>query len=203
MNSARAELLKLGPCSACGQSSSRRLYDVVSSNFLNLDMLRGRGSALLCDDCAEMFGSKTLRLFPYRWPEAIQLTPADLLGLLSQPLPSTIGVSVPVLGRKHIAPFWLGGCVVTDGGLLLWGPAEAARMADVARAKALGVGETAILQNSPPWIVVRDLQPDQVADLISIWGHLDAWRRQTPYMLVALRALRRGRQVPTGGEDDE
>jgi hypothetical protein len=187
-----------GRCSCCGTAGpALAARDVLSANFGDWDRMPWRSTGQLCPACAWVFGTRAWRLYAHvvtARPALDRVAPSRLYALLAAgPLPPTVAVSVPVGGKRHVAPWMAWGQIVSDHGPVTWAAADAGRLAHLRVLRGRGYGETVLTLPAPPWPLLRR-DPDR-ADTMARWPEIDAWRAYPPALDVALRATRKDKET--------
>lgn len=184
----------LGPCSRC--STEDRLaptLSVVSRNFSSYDGWADPSGPGLCRACTWAYRNPMLRTVPHlivRWPELLQpLDCAGLSAVLDRPVDANSAVVVPLRpGRKHVVSGASWGHVVTDDQLLTWGSLDVARLHLVRTLRESGFSAADLHQPAPPYPMVTQLDPAQLAWVLDAWEELRPWRSRPAWLQVAVRA---------------
>jgi hypothetical protein len=183
-----------GLCARCGDLTCLHdLKTVLSRNFTDWQTVDPAGEGL-CSGCAWSFTDPMLRTRAVLVDGATATMPgrAELRRTLSAPVPSTVALTVPVDGKKHLLPQAQWGTVTSDWGPLVWGAVHAHLFTTVLALRAQGATEGQLGAVAPPVaLVLASADPGSV---MGAWTTLDLWRG-TPYWPVAVRASRPDRDL--------
>lgn len=191
---AAGEATRSGTCASCGSSGPAvDTMTVLSGNFGDWDRMPWRRTGLLCEACAWVFGGRAWRLYPHivtAAPSIQRAAPSALRAVLTAgAVPADVAVSVPVGGKRHVAPWMTWGQVVSDAGRVPWAAADAAALIELAALRARGYGEQALAEPAPPWPLLR--RDSEMRDTLARWSACDRLRGYPPALDVALRATRK------------
>ena len=181
-------------CGAClHHSPTAPASRILTSQFGSWDSISSDphdGTRRLCAACAHAY-----RVPSYRWHPAI-ITPkgmttpghADLIDILSKPLPGDVAVVVPVSGKKLLVPLARWGYLTTDTQTFTWTARHKRLLKTVIELREFGTPEGAFVEASPPFVLFTSLPPhqhDHVRDLWRILAPLRADKALLP-MFVKL-----------------
>lgn len=204
-----------GPCGRCGSTGPTvASSNIISEKFTGFDAWP-YGSRRLCLACAWAY-SRPPRAVPTMVITAnavIEQPKSDWLSafLTSGALPDTHAVILPSTHRRHILAAAEWGHLATDGLVLRWDAAAAARLADLAVVrptvtswvKALAATapmngrqiisrvEETILLDVPPYPLLRTLPRQSWPGFMEAWKALQPWRAIPP-LWAALRNITNG-----------
>lgn len=185
-----------GRCAHCGCQAPRvPLAHTVSKNFTGWDRWVDPGSAGVCTACAWAHtgpGLRTEVLAITRWPSpTMQSLSTQQLGImLGSALPQNTAITLPLTrNRTHVLPGAQWGHINIGSMPLAWTRQDAQRLTVLQRVRELGVSRSALAHPAPPWQAIARLSnPTLLGELISLWPHLESWRRRQDWLRVAIRA---------------
>lgn len=157
---------------------------ILTSQFGSWDAIieDPKGGRWLCDSCAWAY-----RSVPYRRAAAIVTlseagegmggkvewaTKADLVQALSRPIPSNMAISIPLSGKKIVLPTARWGMVATDARLLRWSPRNHRQLKAALELRALGTGEVALAEPSPPYYLLDKTDTGDHPRIKMLWDAL-------------------------------
>jgi hypothetical protein len=182
-----------GRCGRCGTdgptvTSSR----IISEKFTGFDAWP-YGSRRLCVACAWAYSRQ-----PTTQPALLITTTtvteypdgADLAhALTGGALPNTHAVVLPTARRRHILPTAEWGHLATDGLVVRWDAAAAARLADLGWLRSeVGATWPQLSRAAPPSRLLTVQPPDCWAQILAAWSQVQPWR-SVPPLWAAARAL--------------
>lgn len=188
-------------CSACHEDGEAApAAQVLSVHFGSWEDLvpdPKTGDRWLCPACAWAYTDPSLRRVPvivHADTDDVETPdPDELASYLTQhrPLPGTVAVSAPLSGKRSILPRARWGYLVTDSGLVAWGPRHARWLTLTRWLRTCGFGERSLTDRSPRAAVLDGLDPASHTEVREAWRALDTPRRD-PAMLPLLLRLSRG-----------
>lgn len=179
-----------GRCGRCGGddptvASSR----IVGEKFTGFETWPF-GSRRLCTPCAWAY-SQAPTTQPARTITTTTTTehrdPAAMADLLTaDALPPTHAVVVPTSRRRHILPTAEWGHLATDGLVVAWDIAAAARLADLRWLRTTVAPSWPQLgRAAPPSHVLTSQPPERWARILAAWTALQPWRSIPPLWAAA------------------
>jgi hypothetical protein len=182
-----------GRCGRCGADGSTVTSSrIISEKFTEFDTWPF-GLRRLCVACAWAYSRQ-----PTTQPALLISTTqvneypdgAGLANLLTaSALPNTLAVVLPVVKRRHILPTAQWGHLATDGLVVRWDAAAAARLTDLAWLRSeMGVTWPQLNRAAPPVRLITAQSPDQWPRTMAAWSQLQQWR-SVPPLWTAGRAL--------------
>lgn len=188
------------PCGRCGDPcptvpSSR----VVREKFTDLDSWP-YGTRRLCPACAWIYTrppttQNSLHIATATAPGTVyeHPQPHTLAGLLTAPdgLTHTDAVIVVVAKRRHLLPTAQWAHLATDGLVLRWDHAYAARLAELCWLRStLAATWPQLTRPAPPTQLLKSQPADTWTKILTAWERLQPWR-STPPLWAAARVLTR------------
>lgn len=157
---------------------------ILTSQFGSWDVIMEdpKGGRWLCEPCAWAY-----RSVPYRRSPAVVTVDgaddgavskvmwanrADLVQMLSRPIPSTMALSIPLSGKKIVLPTARWGMVATDTRVMRWTSRNHHQLQAALELRALGAGESALAEPSPPYFLLDKTELDQHARIKFLWDVL-------------------------------
>lgn len=140
------------------------------------------GGRWLCAPCAWAY-----RATPYRRAPAIitleedgkevggrvrWASKADLVQVLSRPIPSHMALSIPLSGKKMVLPVARWGMVSTDTKVFRWSARNHRQLQAALELRGMGVGEPALADPSPPYYLLDKTNPDLHPRIKELWASL-------------------------------
>ena len=184
-----------GACAICStQDLLSPIKATVSRNFASFDGWR-RASGGVCPACTWAIKNPQLRALSHLVtadPQSVSTLPPDQLhAFLLEPCPPGRAVIVPIRpGRTHLFLNAAWGHVTTDDGPLTWTKDDAGLYQRAHQLTHSGISPHALPLAAPPYNALGRLTAAQVADVLTVWPALDAWRRhRQPWMRLAVKSL--------------
>lgn len=157
---------------------------VLTSQFGSWDSIieTPEGGRWLCAACAWAY-----RAVPYRRTPAIitieetgkgvggkvrWASKADLVQVLSRPIPSHMALSIPLSGKKMVLPVAKWGMVATDTKVFRWSPRNHRQLQAALELRGMGTGEPALADPSPPYYLLNKTDPAQHSRIKELWDAL-------------------------------
>jgi hypothetical protein len=179
-----------GRCGRCGTdgptvTSSR----IISEKFTGFDAWP-YGSRRLCVACAWTY-SRQPTTQPALLITATTVTEypdgADLVHTLTAgALPISRAAVLPTARRRHILPTAEWGHLATDGLVVRWDAAAAARLADLGWLRSeVGATWPQLSRDAPPSRLLTVQPPDRWVQILAAWSQLQPWRSVPPLWAAA------------------
>ena len=179
-----------GRCGRCGQDGSTvTSARVISEKFTGFDAWPF-GSRRLCVPCAWAYSRQptTQPILLITTTTVTQYADGAALAdaLIGGPLPSSQAVVLPTARRRHILPTAEWGHLATDGLVVPWDAAAAARLADLAWLRtAVGATWPQLSRPAPPSRLLTTQPAERWPRILAAWMALRTWRTVPPLWAAA------------------
>ena len=183
-----------GVCARCARPGDLvPVRSVVSKVFTAFDDWADLGGPGLCDTCAWVFSTPSLRSTIHLISrDPAQMSPLTRTEaktvLLGGQLGAGVALVVPLRpGRKHLLPAATWGRVCVDDAQLLWTDTHAGLLALVEELRALGFGSRMLSEPAPPFAVLKGLPSTEWGAVFRAWDALAGWRTpDNPWLPLAV-----------------
>lgn len=179
----------IAPCARCAHpDATTPVKDCISRSFTGYDTWRSPMSPVLCAACAWCYrtpGVRSMVLLVGDRGWARQLTRPQACRVLLRGLGEHQSLVLPLRGRKHLLAQAGWGAVSSEAGTVVWGPVEAALLADVVTARAAGASGKDLASATVPWPLMVGLSPSARVELMGLWSRLEPLRRSDLRLHVA------------------
>lgn len=191
-----------GRCGRCGHDGPTVLSSkIISEKFTAFDSWPF-GSRRLCVACAWAYSrqptTQPALLITVDTVTEYSHEPALAQLLMGGALPDTHAVVLPTARRKHILPTTQWGHLATDGLVIRWAAAAAAKLTDLVWLRnTVAATWPQLSEPSPPSRLMKHQSFDDWSRILTAWTQLQSWRA-TPALWSCARILSTPTPAATG-----